>query len=1206
MRSNTPVEAATLILDSGATSHTVEEAVANELQEDIVISGVASDIQLGESGKVLKSKGRANIGMLTNTLVVADGRLVDNIASVPQYDLDGRWILIGGQKARIGILDNSGHFTTHAETLLGPDRSYRFSAADLMTLPEIDEQLRVAQVRPKMSLEYMHKVFGHRAKRTCREAIVLGKITGAKVEEVVNHRGPACGVCAMCKATRHSFARAQADKTKPSRSTTVNPIIPLDPHETEVHTDTKGPIGVDGPNGERYMQIFTEKRTRWRTTKVYDVRSKAAVAVKEYFGVDCARESLRVFRYHADGAPELISSEIVTYLASLGCRVTFSAPYTPEQNGLAEVSNRVIWDPAITMLMACLLPLVFWVYAVQYSTAIANCFPTWTYKGWMSPLECKYGIVPDISLFHIFGCLCYVHIPEQLRTGMADKAYKGYFVGLQWPMWDRYLIYVPVLDKEITSAHVIFDELAPIDRKDDHILVIDPERRSVEDYNFFPNLAYLENDIMYVTTRVVNYKGYICAFRSPLVEGRLGKEEPRPTHAKDVEVMLNEYLLHNIPQRYDVVTKTLSDVCLVDNSALIDERRQWVAPPQSVAARPLSVDPSDARRSSESAVNAVPDTIVSNPSTQRKVRSAQAVSNTELNPEDDLPVSTISNVVMSSTEIREPSDVTVSDTTSSGLSNSVASVVVSSTDNTENDVSAEDNLAIGLSSIENEIDSAGATRRRRAPRAPLNVGTMGNIEDTLRVLRDDSKVTPLEKLAYISAEQTLDVDLPDSHPQRWLKSKMSEIKSIVLENNVWDVVSLPEGRTAVDTKWVNTHKTNPIPKDKSRYLARGFRQRRGVDYTETYAPVAKLTTLRIFLTLVLSLHMFTSQMDIKTAFLNASLEEEIYLKPTSDLVDVMESLRRECTNEDDVARLVTQISGLLSGGVLRLRKALYGLKQAPRQWWKKLLEFFNKLGFVATTSDACFLVLYLSDDTYAFVLVYVDDLLLACSKKTLLEELTRAVREKFRISSSGDLGIFLGINIKCGVNWSFMELGMCDYIEKMFRRFKLVPKQSVKSPMADNIYSQLVDVELADPVFVEDFQYREKIGSLIYLMICIRPDIAFAVSFLARYCDKVNKVVCSAVTRLLQYVYNTKEYTVKLSCTEPWITLFTDSDWAGCRATRLSTGGFIIFLGSSPIAWGSKVQKSPAQSVQEAEYIAMNDPLKIVQWLRWLLSETCI
>ena len=1216
MRGNTSQEEATLLLDSGATSHVVEESVASALQEGVAIRGVASDIQLGESGKILRSKGRANIGNLANTLVVADGRLVDNIASVPQYDLEGRWILVGGQKARIGVLDKSGSFKVHVEAVLGADRTYRFLGSDLMSLPELEETLRVAQARPVMSIDYMHDVFGHRSKRACREAVVKGRLTGASPEQLVLRRGPVCEACAKAKATRHSFARARSDKAQAHLPSTLSPITPLEPNCDEVVTDIKGPIGVDGPNGERYLQIFTEKKTRWRTPKVYTLRSLAADAVKTFFGIDCARESLKLTRYHADGAPELISRDIVQFLAERGCRVTFSAPYTPEQNGLAEVSNRVIWEPAMTILMACTLPLLFWTYAVMYSTVIANCFPTWTSKGWMSPLECKYGIVPDISLFHKFGCLCYVHIPEQLRTGMAEKAYKGWFVGLDWPLWDRFLVFVPVLDKVVMSAHVIFDEISPTVRSDDHILVIDSERRKVEDFYFLRHMAYIDEGMMYVTTKVANYRGYICAFRAPWVEGRLGKEEPRPLHARDVEELLKQYLLHNVPTRYDVLTKTLSAVCIVDDSALVDESRQWVALPQIETDTSASVNPSDARMSSE-AVTAValPSTNGVDPSSSRKVRSGRSASSVVLNPGDDVSRSTNTNsgVPSEGSGSRKSKRVSFRDTnsTSSIVSSEASGItesgtVVSSTypDDYNSGINSGETSFIGLSGFADDDVSAVRSRRRSAPRAPLNVGQFGNIADTIRLMHDVSKVTPLEKLAYLSAEKTLEVDLPDTHPMRWLKSKMNEIKSIVLENNVWDVVKLPAGFSAVDTRWINNHKTHPVPKDKSRYIARGFRQRKGVDYSETYAPVAKLTSLRIFLTLATVLHMFTYQMDIKTAFLNASLEEEIYLKPTSDLVDVMESLKNECTDEAGIARLATQISGLLSGGVLRLRKALYGLKQAPRQWWKKLLEFFTKLGFVATVSDACFLVLHLSDDTYAFVLVYVDDLLLACSKKSLLEELSKAIRERFRISSCGELGTFLGININCGANWSHLELGMSDYIDKIFKRFNLVPKQSVKSPMADNIYSQLVDVELADSIFVEDFQYREKIGSLIYLMICIRPDIAFAVSFLARYSDKVNKVVCTAVTRLLQYVYNTKDYTLKLSGDDPVITVFTDSDWAGCRETRLSTGGFIIFLGLGPIAWGSKVQKSPAQSVQEAEYMAMNDPLKIVQWLRWLLSET--
>ena len=200
---------ATLILDSGGTSHAVGESAAQALQGGVAIRPVRTNIQLGENGKILASKGRADIGQLTNTLVVGDGRLVDNIASVPQFDLEGRYILFGGQRARIGILDESGSFHVHAEAVLGADKSYRFSGSDLVSLPDVQETLRVAQARPPITVDYVHDVFGHRSKRTCREAVVKGRLLGATPEQVVLRRGPACGACAKAKATRHSFARAR-------------------------------------------------------------------------------------------------------------------------------------------------------------------------------------------------------------------------------------------------------------------------------------------------------------------------------------------------------------------------------------------------------------------------------------------------------------------------------------------------------------------------------------------------------------------------------------------------------------------------------------------------------------------------------------------------------------------------------------------------------------------------------------------------------------------------------------------------------------------------------------------------------------------------------------------------------------------------------------------------------------------------------------
>ena len=129
----------------------------------------------------------------------------------------------------------------------------------------------------------------------------------------------------------------------------------------------------------------------------------------------------------------------------------------------------------------------------------------------MSPFQAKYGVVPKVDVFHVFGCISYVHVAEQLRDStFADKAYKGFFVGLKWPLLDRYLVFVPALYKVVESAHVLFDEVTPTTRKGDDILVVDPTRKTLKDFEYLRNLAYVddENGVTYVTTRVTTQRVY--------------------------------------------------------------------------------------------------------------------------------------------------------------------------------------------------------------------------------------------------------------------------------------------------------------------------------------------------------------------------------------------------------------------------------------------------------------------------------------------------------------------------------------------------------------------------------------------------------------------------------------------------------------------------------------------------------------------------
>ena len=197
---------------------------------------------------------------------------------------------------------------------------------------------------------------------------------------------------------------------------------------------------MKGYRDELYIQLYTSQNDKWREGILLKAKSEAPDGLAELVNIRLAAEGLSVLEYFSDGAPELISRQIVEFLASKGCKVHYSPPYTPERNGLSEISKRIIWEAAHAMMLNTCLPLMFWTYAVMYAIVINNFLPTNTALGWMSPYQARYGKVPDVSVFRTFGCVAYIRIDQSLRDKtLVDKAYKGYFIGLKWPLVDIFL-----------------------------------------------------------------------------------------------------------------------------------------------------------------------------------------------------------------------------------------------------------------------------------------------------------------------------------------------------------------------------------------------------------------------------------------------------------------------------------------------------------------------------------------------------------------------------------------------------------------------------------------------------------------------------------------------------------------------------------------------------------------------------------------------
>ena len=680
-------------------------------------------------------------------------------------------------------------------------------------------------------------------------------------------------------------------------------------------------------------------------------------------------------------------------------------------------------------------------------------------------------------------------------------------------MLDRYLIFVPALDKVVESAHVLFDEVTQVTRKTDELLVVDPARREKRDFYWLVNMAYRddENGILFVTTRVAVNRGFIVAYRAPVVDGRMGKEETTPIHAKDVERMVQKHWEVATPLMWQ--HNTLTRVCdvVVQGAPASDARTdhpRGLLEPAAAAQNPVVGVPTGSHVSPTAAVSG------------KKPRNVQ-----QEEPDSGAAVP------------EEP-----------------------------------------------PVSEYRRSHRQRTVRTPVNASTLGDVT--------------AERAFYIATEALAD-ESDDADPV-WDAAKVKELESQVLEHDTYDVVQLPPDRKAINSKWVVKRKPDKL---KARFTPKGCAQLPNIDYKETWAPVAKLVTLRVFLTIVAILGLFTCQLDLKTAFLNASLEEEIFCKPLHDHVHILILLYNALTDGQKKSCIAAQIRALRRGGVLKLKKAVYGLKQAPRQWWKKLHEFLRSLGFVPNQSDICLYVLHLTGGAFVLLLLYVDDIILAGTTEELVNRYASMISKTFRVSSEGPLHTYLGFDIDVQLEKKQVQLCMDKYMEKVFRRFKLEPKQSVVTPLPESIMAAVELAEPASEVFIDDFEYRAKVGCILYYMICMRPDICFAVGFLARYCNKVNKVAAAGVTQLLQYCYNTRKQSLILGGSSAYLCCYVDADWAGDRVDRCSTGCYILFVGMGPVEWGSRKHKLPAQSTAEAEYIAMNAPARAILWLRWLLHQ---
>jgi hypothetical protein len=446
--------------------------------------------------------------------------------------------------------------------------------------------------------------------------------------------------------------------------------------------------------------------------------------------------------------------------------------------------------------------------------------------------------------------------------------------------------------------------------------------------------------------------------------------------------------------------------------------------------------------------------------------------------------------------------------------------------------------------------------------------------------------------------KTLQEALSGPDAEAWRQARQKELNNM-LEQQVWVEMArseLPVGANVLPYKDVFKIKVDEhgnASEFKARFTPKGFRQKPGLDYKETFARTGMYKTERVALSLAAKHDNELVQFDVPAAFLNAPVEEEVYMAMPKGF------------GKDEL--------------VVRLKKSLYGLKQAPRNWDRMIHNFITKeMGWSSTVSDPS--LYYKRSRTGRLMLIYrfVDDMQGQFNKPADEAEFTEhadKLRQRFNIKQMQTASWMLGMRITRDRAARTIKLDQELYVTKALERYGLTECKVASTP---EVIGAATDTTAGLDDAAERQRYMEIVGTLMYAMISTRPDIAHAVHWLASNMQAPKRRHMLAAERVLRYLAGTKDVGLVFGSrngdaradsrgrgTQMTVDVcaFADADWANNKGDRKSISGWVAKLNGDPVSWSSKKQRVVALSTCEAELYAEAAAIQEVLWLRGLMEE---
>ena len=1014
--------------------------------------------------------------------------------------------------------------------------------------------------------ELWHRRFGHgvsleRVVKMSQADSVDGmgdKKIAAAGKSVDNARPALCDACAVGRSHRQPF---HAHMPASVRATHVLERVHVDLCEvklTKKYVNEQQELQVTLDGDVKYILVLIDEYTRMVFVYLLRRKSDAKNHIADWCRRSKAYHGREVQEIHADGGKEFINQEIEAMCKKNGTLLTFTQPYTPQHNGMAERMNRTLLEMARSMCAHARLPVTFIyraictaVYLHNRSIHAAHMKPVADEAGAVevdptenddppvasspsppdalsvashvpTPYELWTGKKPNVKNLRVFGSDCYLHMAKQKRASKVDdRSHRAIFVGYhpdkyEWRVLDT------VTSAVVSSRDVVFNEDA-------------------------------------------------FTFRGALLKKAVGVSD---AYDGDEEEELDE-ILANIEFE--------SELAAAKNISAEEQKMKERNEEKQAVAEAEQKDEPRAAASASSIIHASPNRYAA------------------LSEADEHPVSAETDRVQRA---------------SRGPAAPTAVPVEATSGRPPRAAAAAAQARISSQATEDRRTTRGANSGRAKTK-----GGRGSVAFSVR---DDVSV---DAPSSIPDPVSYSEAMSRSDSGAWRTAMDKEMKSHAL-NGSWRLVEVARDDPLIQvigSKWVYKLKRKAdgsIDKYKARLVARGFNQRYGVDYFETYAAVLKYKTFRLLLLLVTCWDYDLKAYDVETAYLQSSISEDVYMQQPQGY----EVKRTEAVNVDTDNIIV----------VCKLLKSVYGTKQAGRNWNIEINSFIvGTLKYRRCTTDTCLYVKWSRAGRIMMIGLFVDDLIVAHHHDDAEEwrEDEGMLMQKYKMNGGSEASSILGMRIVRDRDAGTLTLDQSYAIRSLLAQHRM--DQCTARDTPEQVGVSLIETSTpwkkdGDQVTASESDaqrtrtavYQSVVGALNYLTMSTRPDISHAVNVLSRFNHAPTEEHMTAAHRVLRYlngamdmplryhrgggsdssIHESRRVSVAASPSVE-IVAYCDADWAADRTDRKSTTGYVIQINGCTWHWASKKQGAVALSSAEAEYYALSAVMTEIKWLHSLLDE---